>query len=79
MLLTTLAFLFVAFFRMTFPSIRKNSWQMSFCDSRDLDRFELFPLGVEVWPSEFGSSNTVLHESLRATPLKCGVQVLSLY
>ena len=30
----------------------------------------MFPLGVEVWPSVFGCSNTVLQESLRATPLK---------
>ena len=39
----------------------------------------MFPLGVEVWPSEFGRSNTaVLQESLGATPLNCGVQVLNL-
>ena len=40
----------------------------------------MFLLGVEVWPSEFGCSNlnTVLQESLGATPLNCRVQVLSL-
>ena len=39
----------------------------------------MFPLGVEVCPYEFGCSNTVLQESLGATPLNRGVQVLSLY
>ena len=43
---------------------------MSFCDSRDLEKIANVPLGVEVWPSVFGCSNTVLQQSLRATPLK---------
>ena len=38
----------------------------------------MFPLGIKVWPYEFGCSNTVLQESLGATPLNRGVQVLSL-
>ena len=48
------AFLFTAFLRMTLPSLRTKSCQkfkMSFCDSR------VFPLGVKLWPSEFGCSN----------------------
>ena len=39
----------------------------------------MFPLRVKVWPSEFGCSNTVLQESLGATPLDRGVHVLGIY
>ena len=47
MLLTTLAFLIIAFFRMTFPSIRKKSCQkfkMSFYDWRDLEKMASVPI-----------------------------------
>ena len=48
MLLTTLAFLFIAFFRMTIPSIRKKKscqkFKMSFCDSRDLEKIASVPI-----------------------------------
>ena len=75
MLLTTLAFLFIAFFRMTFPSSRKKKSCQKFqarCTAVTREtwrKLQVFPLGVEVWPSEFGCSNTVLQESLGATPL----------
>ena len=63
-------FLFIALFRMTFPSIRKEDHvrklKRSFCDCRD---FQVFALGVEEWPSELGCSNAVLQESLGATAL----------
>ena len=83
MLLTTLAFLFIAFFRMTFPSIRKKNHVKNLTHLSvtrvTWRKLQVFPLGVEVWPSEFGCSNTaVLQESLGATPLNCGVQVLNL-
>ena len=39
----------------------------------------MFPLGVEVWPSEGSIADTVLQKSLGTTSLNCGVQVLSLY
>ena len=84
MLLTTLAFLFIAFFRMTLPSTRKKKNHVKNLRCLSVTRetwrkLQVFPLGVEVWPYEFGCSNTVLQESLGATPLNRGVQVLSLY
>ena len=41
------------------PAVTDETWR----------KLQVFPLGVEVWPSEFGFSNTVLQESLGVTPL----------
>ena len=82
MLLTTLAFLFIAFFRMTLPSTRKKNHVKNLrCLSVTREtwrKLQVFPLGVEVWPYEFGCSNTVLQESLGATPLNQSAGLKSL-
>ena len=52
MFLITDAFLFIALFRMTFPSVSEKNdaktLKMSFCDSRDLEKIASVPIRTRI-------------------------------